>query len=143
MKKIRPVVRNIRSQSGSALLEALFAILIFSMGILGLVGLQASAVKQSTDAKYRAEASLLANELLGQMWTTDRVVTSLQTNFTTGGTPFNNWGNRVRATLPGITSSANQPTVTVSADGVVTITVMWQLPGETSAHNFVTTAQIK
>jgi type IV pilus assembly protein PilV len=43
------------------LLEALIAILIFSFGILGLVGLQANAINLSTDAKYRADAALLAN----------------------------------------------------------------------------------
>ena len=36
---------NVRkSQSGIMLLEALIAILIFSMGVLGLVGMQAAAV---------------------------------------------------------------------------------------------------
>ena len=34
-------------QSGVMLLEALIAILIFSLGILGLVGMQASAVRAS------------------------------------------------------------------------------------------------
>ena len=54
------------------LLEAFIAILIFSMGILAIVGMQASAVKTSADAKYRSEASLLANELIGQMWVSNR-----------------------------------------------------------------------
>lgn len=56
--------RFARQQSGVILLEALLAILIFSLGILALVGLQAAAVKQSADAKYRTEAALLANEVI-------------------------------------------------------------------------------
>ena len=50
-------------QSGVMLLEALIAILIFSLGVLGIVGMQASAVKASRDAKYRADAGLLAARL--------------------------------------------------------------------------------
>ena len=34
-----------KPQSGVMLLEALIAILIFSLGVLGIVGMQASAIK--------------------------------------------------------------------------------------------------
>ena len=51
------------AQSGVMLLEALIAILIFSLGILALIGLQATAISQSTDARYRSEAALLANDI--------------------------------------------------------------------------------
>lgn len=95
-------------QSGVMLLEALIAILIFSLGILGVVGMQASAVKANRDAKYRADAGLLANELVGQMMSGDRTGTTLQTNFQgddddllgtsllTDGPLFLQWRARVR-----------------------------------------------
>ena len=57
-----------RLKQGSMMLEALISILIFSMGILGIVGLQANSIKMSTDAKYRSQASLLANQYLAAMW---------------------------------------------------------------------------
>ncbi len=66
------------------LLEALIAILIFSVGIVGVVGMQASTIKASRDAKFRADAGLLANELIGEMWTGARDGTNLQTNFQGG-----------------------------------------------------------
>jgi type IV pilus assembly protein PilV len=66
------------------LLEALIAILIFSVGILGIVGMQASTIKASRDAKFRADAGLLANELIGQMWVGNRDGATLQTNFQGG-----------------------------------------------------------
>jgi type IV pilus assembly protein PilV len=50
------------------LLEALIAILIFSLGILSLVALQATSIQLTSDAKYRTDATLLANRLIGQMW---------------------------------------------------------------------------
>ena len=51
------------------LIEALLAILIFSIGILAVVGMQSVAIKSVTDSKYRSEAAFLANELIAQMWT--------------------------------------------------------------------------
>ena len=55
-------------QQGVALLEALIAVLIFSIGILAVIGLQATSVRLTTDAKYRADASFLANQALGRVW---------------------------------------------------------------------------
>ena len=41
-----PAYRNLgRTQSGAFLLEALIGILIFSLGVLGIVGLQARAIR--------------------------------------------------------------------------------------------------
>ncbi|SEF28182.1 type IV pilus modification protein PilV [Variovorax sp. NFACC27] len=55
-------------QSGFALLEVLVSILIFSFGVLGLVGLQARAISLSTDAEDRNRAALLANDIASAMW---------------------------------------------------------------------------
>jgi len=49
-----------KTQQGIALLESMIAILIFSMGILALAGLQGVLVKNTSDAKYRAEATFIA-----------------------------------------------------------------------------------
>ena len=48
-------------QRGATLLEALIGILIFSVGILALVGMQALAIKHMSDAKYRSDAAFFAN----------------------------------------------------------------------------------
>ena len=58
-----------KTQQGVMLLEALIAILIFSIGILAIVGMQATAVRTVTESRSRAEAALYANQLLGQIWT--------------------------------------------------------------------------
>lgn len=140
-----------KSQRGSMLLEALVAILIFSVGILAVVGMQATAVKAAADAKYRSEASLLANELLGQMWITNRTASTLKTNFEgsdgSGGTYYNNWYANVAATMPGVSTTANAPSVTVDGTtGLVTVVVQWKLPSEASgasAHNYTIIAQVQ
>lgn len=149
-----------RSQAGSMLLESFIAILIFSMGILAIVGMQASAIKHSADAKYRSEASMLANELLGKMWVAlDRTGTTaaqftaaqvaMQTNFQGGagtdGAGYTAWFSEVQATLPD--SSAYAPTVTINpANGLVTITVLWKPPNEPTAaapRSYLVLAQIR
>jgi hypothetical protein len=58
-----------RSQSGSVLLEALIGILIFSLGILSMVALGATAATVQADAQYRTEAMNLAERVLSQIWT--------------------------------------------------------------------------
>ncbi len=55
-------------QQGVVLLEALIAVLIFSMGILALVGLQATMLKSTTGSKFRSDASYIAQQRIGRIW---------------------------------------------------------------------------
>ncbi len=138
-----------RRQTGSMMLEALISILLFSLGILGLVGLMSATTAKAGDAKYRADASLLADQLIGQMWTSDRTQATLQGNFASpSGTKYQSWASGVAATLPGVTA-ALVPTVVVSSvtatavpSSYVTITIQWQAPNETKSHRYVSVAQI-
>lgn len=142
--------RTPRHQGGVMLLEALIAILIFSIGILGVVGLQATAVQQSTEARYRSEAAQLADQLIGTMWTSNRNVAALQTQFNTCGNAtcggYQAWFTRVRGTLPGVVAaSPTEPAVNVDGTGIVTITLFWRSPGDSAAeapHRFDVQAQI-
>ncbi|MYM39253.1 hypothetical protein GTP27_07895 [Pseudoduganella sp. CY13W] len=54
-------------QRGIALLEALLAILILGIGLLGTIGLQARAYSALSDASQRAEATMASEKLLGVM----------------------------------------------------------------------------
>jgi len=132
-------------QAGSVLIEGLFAILIFSMGILAIVGLQVAAVKQSTEGKYRTDASLLANELIAQMWVSDhRTAAILQSQFNTGNGAYTNWLADVTKVLPG--AAANPPTVEVDANSVVTINMYWKASNEAPddpVHKHTIMAQIR
>lgn len=138
-------------QAGIVLLEGLIAILIFSIGVLAVVGLQAVAVKQVSDANYRSEASMLANELIGTMRVTINSDTVnapalLQASFDSDneGEPYVAWLNKVTRTLPG--ASANPPTVEVGLDGVVQITLRWLSPSDEAGatpHRYVSVAQIR
>lgn len=153
-------------QSGVMLLEVLISLLIFALGVLGLVGLQANAVKQSGQSKYRTDATLLANELVGQMWLSNRTFAALNANFASAnnGAPFLAWQAKVQANLPGATTfpptvvvtqippldaivgAASAVPVGLTPSSRVTITVRWKAPGEPvgdPAHSFALINEIK
>jgi len=130
-------------ERGVMLIEALIAILIFSIGILAVVGMQSVAIKNVTESKYRSEAAFLVNELTSQMWTD--AVNIAQYNYPgSGAVPLKlvNWIARVDASLPGTTIRRPKVTVTPPAPMAipippvganVTIELFWQLPEEASA----------
>lgn len=54
-------------QRGSFLLEALIGILIFFLGVLTMIALQASSIAIQADSQYRSEAGNLVDQILGQI----------------------------------------------------------------------------
>lgn len=54
-------------QSGFSLIEILVSLLVLSVGLLGMGGLQVATVKGSSNAHYRTSASLLATSLAARM----------------------------------------------------------------------------
>lgn len=110
-------------QQGSVMLEALIAIVIFSFGILGLIGLQMMAVKQSADAQFRSTASMLVNKLLGKMWVQGGALANIQTVYNNCPNGCDGWVDDVKAALP--VTGAHAPEVTVGADGKVTVKIYW------------------
>lgn len=137
-----------KSQSGLMMLEGLIAILIFSFGILAIVGMQANAMQDMGQAKYRSDASFLANQLIADIWTNAKNVSTYE--YAGGGTTpaiISSWVDQVKATLPG--ASDNPPTVAYDdASKQVTVTVRWITPAERSAypsappHNFTAVTYI-
>jgi type IV pilus assembly protein PilV len=135
------------------LLEALIAILIFSIGILGIVKLQATAIQQSSAAEYRAIASMMANDVISQMWASDKTPATLKTNFESG-TPYTTWRSKVIASgLPGVSTTQNTPTIAVTsvaaggtggvASNQAVVTVFWKAPSDSTAHSYTAIARIK
>lgn len=142
----------LRAQRGVMLLEALIGILIFSVGILAMVGMQATAFSASADAKNRAEAAAFANDIISRIWmsvdrTSDASVISSLNSFQlnssgtdcafTGGqadganTILTQWVSAVTDTsngLLGATAAMQQIAVTTASMNRVTVTVCWQTP---------------
>ena len=131
------------------LLEALVAILIFSIGVFSIVAMQAVAIKTVTQSKVRADAAFLASRLVSQIWT-DAGNVGLYA-YPGTGTPdvrLNNWIAAVNNRMPNSTSVP--PIVTVAnqtaTGALVTIVVRWQLPEEKSLglppNNYTVVASI-
>lgn len=120
-------IQSASRQKGVTLIESLLGILLFSVGILAVVGLQTVAVKTVAESKYRTDASFLANEIIGEMWANKSNVASYA--YTSGTPPavLSAWVTKVNNTLPG--TVANPPTIAV-AGNAVTVTVFWQHPEE-------------
>ena len=133
---------NALKQRGSVILESLIAILIFSFGVLAIVGLQSASIKNVASAKYRSDASLLANQIIGEMWVSDKTsAAALNANFTNGGAKYTPWVLSVQLALPGV-AGANLPTIAINNVQEVTVTIRWQSPGEAVASQHVAIAQI-
>lgn len=138
------------SQRGSLLIEGLIAILIFSMGILALAGMQANAIGHVTDAKFRADASFFANQIIAQMWADDRSLAALQLNYNTGNTKYNIWKTAVTDAITGLPGAAAiPPTIAVvsaaplpGSQATVTVTVNWLQPNSGAVHRHVAVAYI-
>lgn len=143
------------AQAGVAMIEAMVAIVIFSIGILGIVGMQARSTQMMSDSVFRAQAAQLASELVAEMWTTDPGLRA--SLYSSGsGVRYLQWRSGFQSgstSLPG--SSANPPVVVVNTTQVampttpptnytvsdVTITMFWQRPGGTVSQ-YMTTARI-
>lgn len=65
-----------KRQEGFSLIELLVAVVIMAVGILGIAGLQVVALQQNRSALLRAEATMLANDIM------DRI--RVNTDFTYG-----------------------------------------------------------
>jgi type IV pilus assembly protein PilV len=146
-------MRSQKSTSGgSVLLEALVGILIFSIGILALVAMQAESIRNTSEAKYRNDASYLANQIVGRMWADRLNLATYAHQDTDGATPCSpggaastnanvtDWLDDVNRTLPNADSTKQQ--IKVGASNLVTVTICWQV-GTGAPHNLVVSAQIQ
>ncbi len=117
-----------------SLIEVLTSLLIFSIGILGLVGLQTRAIQYSMSAEDSNRAALLANNIAAVMWT-QKSVTLTEHAYAT-------WQERVGdAKADGLPNGQGEVTVErVDGQDVATITITWRPPkaAEGSENRYVT-----
>ena len=160
MRRTLPTQPTRRTQQGGFLLEALVGILIFTLGVLGLVALQGRAIAYSSDAQYRGEAAYLANAYVSKMWADARV--NIPARYASSGQPKYDAFQTAVNRLPGAAAIAGNPTVTIVQPGagaettdargdgggialtstgtLVTIVIRWQPPSQDGApstiHNY-------
>lgn len=120
-----------------SLIEVLVSTVIFAVGILGLLSANATAFSTFSDAKYRVDAALLADRLLGEIWV-DRANVALYAH-ASGGTAT----DRVAPWLAEVTRTLPASDAEVAVVGTqVSVTVTWQPAGaQQRQHVAVATLQ--
>lgn len=117
---------------GFTLLEVLVALLILSVGLLGIAELQLTSLRSNYSAYLRSQATILAYDILERIRANRAQAQAGAYNITikdesdlpTGSTPadidLKKWGNALLALLP-----AAQATVQVNADNTASIKITW------------------
>jgi type IV pilus modification protein PilV len=165
---MKPLSQRSVRQHGVMLIEALMAILIFSLGILGLVGVHAMALGSQSDAQFRSEANRLTNRIANEMWVNvdrsspaalalslaefkHRADVSACDAGSEGAASDNllvkNWVAAIVAGgaggLPGATHRMQQIVVDPGAGNQVTVTVCWRAPSDIAMRRHVLTTYIQ
>lgn len=146
------------------MIEALMAILIFALGVLGMVGVNYVASTNQSDAQYRSEANRMASELVNQIWVSvDRtneanLVASLNAfkhredvaacDTTSAGTAsvspiVTAWIGDITGVTRGLPGSTNKmQQIRVGADHQVTVTVCWKAPSDMWVRQHIFTSYV-
>ncbi len=119
-----PRHRPSRPVRGVSVLEVLIALLLLSLGVIGMAALHARAIQYALDAEDRNRAALLANELASAMW--------LNRSTTVASTTLSSWQTKV-STPSGSGLPNGSGSVSTDANGVATITITWRPPSRPSA----------
>jgi len=137
-----------RHQTGTSLIEVLVALLILSIGLLGLAMLQGKSLRVNTDALIRSEATLLANEIIeamrlnitgsskGKYVVSSKPAVCGTCTDTDGSKAANRdlikWYEGQEKVLPAPSSTITRDTAT----GVYTITMKWSERGVTKSQEW-------
>lgn len=138
MQQLSPPARQPRPlQRGTSLLEVLIALVVTSIGLLGLAGLQIHSLKYSQGAALRAQANVLAYDILERMRASTAAAgagaydIALDAGPPTDGVTVSaldlqQWRGMLAATLPDGSGA-----VSCSAALVCVVTVQWADPSLT------------
>lgn len=135
----RPACRH--RADGFTLIESLVALLVLSIGLLGVAAMQLSSLQANNGAFQRTQATFLAQDIADRMRANRRAALdgAYDIDFgdavpaepaTVAETDLVVWKDRLSATLPAGASgdSADAPTAAIAtnaADETVTITIQW------------------
>lgn len=132
-----------RSQHrGFSLLEVMIAILVLSIGLLGMAGLQLNAMKFNQTATVRSHATFLAYDITDRMRANRGVAKAggyeiasdeAATGTSVAQSDLSSWKDSLERFLPG-----GQGAVAVDGD-IVTVTILWDetRTGEAGNQRFV------
>ena len=133
-----------RLQSGFTLLEVMIALVIFSIGLLGLAGLQAGGLRSNTQAQLRTIATIQAYDMAERIRSNPRGVQDGDYNALDDTTPtagdcisntctaaematydYYEWELNTQNALPSGHGTVSSASVGGGATRLFTVTVMW------------------
>jgi type IV pilus assembly protein PilV len=151
MTPIKPisVVKRMTQNQGFSLVEVLVALLVLSIGLLGLAALQTTSLQYNTGSYFRTQATFFAYDIIDRMRANSTAVAdggSYDIATAAAATPFltstdpacdtsscntanmaaydlGKWYKRMSQVLPG--ASTNLATIDINASEMVTITIRW------------------
>jgi len=144
MNSITKALRPSRDrQRGATLVETLVALLILSIGLLGVAGLQMQALRGNHGAHLRSQATMLANDIADRMRANRTVALAGAYNVAVGAVP----SGGTLANLDVIAWKESLDDILPAGDGAVvlagniaTITVQWT--DRLGADTFVTETEL-
>jgi hypothetical protein len=72
------------------------------------------------------------------MWIGDHSLNGLKTRFAdTASTDYQSWFTSVSNRLPGVSAKKNAPQITIDNARNVTVTIRWQVPGDSTSHQML------
>ena len=128
-----------RRQRGGFLLEALVALVVFSLASIALLGVVAQALRQGGSARWRAETAGIASSAVSLMWAEDPAALASSYDSAAPGPGYREL-LAAAMRLPGVATGRNEPRVNIVdlPDGRrVSVTVFWQLTGDLATHRAV------
>lgn len=140
-----------KRQRGVSLIEALIALIVLSLGMLGQVAFMVTAMRDGQQARYRAIASYYAEEMISLAIsdTGNRAKYVVSTSTCTDATwaPCTGWLTRLKTDLPQSSDatpiSVTLDSTTSSADyGQMTVTIQWKGADGSSAQTYVSTTNL-
>ncbi len=133
---------KLKNNNGIFIMESLVALIIFMVGILGIIKYQGETIIATSDAQYRINAAFLADSLIGDMWIEQAHLAQFADKT---GTTYEAWFEQLSQSLPGVIDgqSDTAPTITVS-DGVggskvIHVVIKWKQP----SSNFISQYEIE
>ena len=141
---VKPGHRN--SQRGTTLIETLVALLVLSIGLLGVAGLQLTSLRNNRSAHLRSQAQVMAYDITDRMRANRDIAIDGSYNIAIGavgtagtlvGDDLVRWKETLANSLPGGDGS-----VQVVNTNVVLITVQWTDQMSATPQQFTTRTRI-
>lgn len=120
-------MKKINNNKGFFIIEALVSVLIFMVGIVGVLQLQATQMQATADAQYRAQASYMAENIMSEI-IIDKANVDIFVDKTSA--TYMDWESSLKNALPGVYEYPPEITTSIATSGgtLVTVIVKWKAP---------------